>query len=80
MSGPLTGLKVVEMAGLGPAPFAGMILADLGAEVIVVDRIAKGATSSEQVRTQIARRGKKSISLDLKRPEAVEAVLKLVEQ
>jgi len=59
MSGPLTGLKVVEMAGLGPAPFAGMILADLGAEVIVVDRIATGATSSEQVRTQIARRGKK---------------------
>jgi len=80
MSGPLTGLKVVEMAGLGPAPFAGMILADLGAEVIVVDRITKGGATPELVRTQIARRGKKSISLDLKQPEAVEAVLKLVEQ
>ena len=80
MSGPLAGLKVVEMAGLGPAPFAGMILADLGAEVIVVDRLSTAKPSSDQVRTQIARRGKKSISLDLKKPEAVEAVLKLIEQ
>ncbi len=80
MSGPLTGLKVVEMAGLGPAPFAGMILADLGAEVIVVDRLTSVTPSPEQVRTQIARRGKKSICLDLKNPEAVQAVLKLIEQ
>ena len=80
MSGPLTGLKVVEMAGLGPAPFAGMILADLGAEVIVVDRIRSGVVAPDQVHTQIARRGKKSISLDLKKPEAVESVLRLVEQ
>lgn len=80
MSGPLKGLKVVEMAGLGPAPFAGMMLADLGAEVIVVDRIASGKAEPEQVRTQIARRGKKSISLDLKKPEAIEVVLKLLEQ
>ena len=80
MSGPLAGLKVVEMAGLGPAPFAGMMLADLGAEVVVVDRLSPAKPSPDQVRTQIARRGKKSISLDLKKPEAVEAVLKLIEQ
>lgn len=80
MSGPLAGLKVVEMAGLGPAPFAGMMLADLGAEVIVIDRVSTAKPSVEQVRTQIARRGKKSIALDLKKPEAVEAVLKLIEQ
>lgn len=80
MSGPLAGLKVVEMAGLGPAPFAGMMLADLGAEVVVVDRLSPSKPSPDQVRTQIARRGKKSISLDLKKPEAVEAVLKLIEQ
>ena len=80
MSGPLAGLKVVEMAGLGPAPFAGMILADLGAEVVVVDRLSTAKPSSDQVRTQIARRGKKSISLDLKKTEAVEAVLKLIDQ
>lgn len=80
MSGPLTGLKVVEMAGLGPAPFAGMVLADLGAEVIVIDRLQSGVVAPELLRTQIARRGKKSISLDLKKPEAVEAVLRLIEQ
>ena len=72
MTGPLSGVRVVELAGLGPAPYAGQLLADLGAEVIVIAR--KGPPGMP-----IEARGKKSVVLDLKNPDAVEAVLKLVE-
>ncbi|MDP6181682.1 MAG: CaiB/BaiF CoA-transferase family protein, partial [SAR86 cluster bacterium] len=74
--GPLKGLKIVEMAGIGPGPFCGMVLADLGAEIIRVDRASAlgGGTREEP-----ANRGKKSIAVDLKSPEGVEVVLKLVE-
>ena len=74
--GPLKGLRIVEMAGIGPGPFCGMVLADLGAEVIRVDRASAlgGGTREEP-----ANRGKKSIAVDLKSPEGVEVVLKLVE-
>ena len=74
--GPLKGLKIVEMAGIGPGPFCGMVLADLGAEVIRVDRASAlgGGTREEP-----ANRGKKSIAVDLKSAEGVEVVLKLVE-
>ena len=74
--GPLKGLKIVEMAGIGPGPFCGMILADLGAEVIRVDRASAAGTGS---REEPANRGKKSIAVDLKSPQGVEVVLKLVE-
>lgn len=68
MSGPLTGLKVVEFAGLGPGPLAGQLLADLGADVVVVDRrSAKGDPAD------VNRRGKRSIALDLKTPEGAAA-------
>ena len=74
--GPLKGLKIIEMAGIGPGPFCGMVLADLGAEIIRVDRASAigGGTREEP-----ANRGKKSIAVDLKSPEGVEVILKLVE-
>lgn len=79
MGGPLQGFKVIELAGLGPGPFAGMLLADLGAEVVCVDRIVPAETDLHSVHSKVLRRNKQSISLNLKQPAAVEAVLRLVE-
>jgi alpha-methylacyl-CoA racemase len=80
--GPLSGCRVVELAGIGPGPFAGMILADLGAEVVRVDRPrpdrpANGSGPRSE-KFDVLGRGKKSVVLDLKRPEAVATVLDLV--
>jgi len=75
--GPLKGLKIIEMAGIGPGPFCGMVLADLGAEIIKVDRASAIGTGSKQ---EASNRGKKSIAVDLKSEEGVEVVLKLVEK
>ena len=81
--GPLAGVKVVELAGIGPGPCAGMMLADMGAQVTVVERRspnANAAPTSEQMAAHtFYNRGKRSIALDLKKPEATEVVLKLVE-
>ena len=74
--GPLQGLKIIELAGLGPAPFCGMLFADMGAEIISVERSSK---LNEADLTDCSRRGKYSISLNLKNPEGVEIFLKLVE-
>ncbi len=73
-SGPLSGMKVVELAGIGPGPYAGQLLADMGADVIVIDR-----PGGSLVPKAIDGRGKRSLILDLKKPEAVDALLKLVE-
>ena len=73
-TGPLAGIMVVELAGIGPGPYAGQLLADMGADVIVIDRPGGGMPKA------IDGRGKRSIMLDLKKPEAVEALLKLVEK
>ncbi|WP_374540314.1 CaiB/BaiF CoA transferase family protein [Sphingorhabdus sp.] len=70
--GPLNGIKVIELAGIGPGPYAGQLLADMGADVIVVDRPGPALPKA------VDGRGKRSIMLDLKKPEAVEALLKLV--
>ena len=75
--GPLKGLKIIEMAGIGPGPFCGMVLADLGAEIIKVDRASAIGTGSKQ---EASNRGKKSIAVDLKSEEGVEVVFKLVEK
>ncbi|ODM76747.1 CaiB/BaiF CoA transferase family protein [Bradyrhizobium elkanii] len=72
-AGPLAGIRIVEMAGLGPAPLAGQLLADLGADVISVDRAAGKADP-----TDINRRNKRSIALDLKQVEATEACKRLI--
>jgi len=74
MAGPLDGLKLVEMAGLGPCPLAGQLLADLGAEVVVIDR--KSARSDP---TDINRRGKRSVALNLKSPQGLEAARRLIQ-
>jgi alpha-methylacyl-CoA racemase len=76
-TGPLRGVKVVELAGIGPGPHACMILADLGADVIRIDRPrgpSIGGSSSD-----ILNRGRPSVALDLKDPRAIETVLQLVE-
>lgn len=73
--GPLQGIKVVELAGIGPGPFCGMLLSDMGAEVIRIER--KGARGGSKF--DVLSRGRRTIAVDLKKPEGVEAVLKLVE-
>lgn len=78
MPGPLTGYRVIELAGIGPGPYAGQLLADLGADVISVQRPSRGNVPGAGVPT-IDNRGKKSIVLDMKNPAAVEVFLKLVE-
>jgi alpha-methylacyl-CoA racemase len=74
--GPLTGLKIVEFAGIGPGPFCGMLLSDLGADVVRIDRKGAGRASKHDVTS----RGRRSVGLDLKKPESVEACLKLIEK
>ena len=74
--GPLKDIKVIEMAGIGPAPFCGMILADMGAEVISVERITAAGRGSS---ADIASRGKKSIAVDIRKPEGQDIIKKLVE-
>lgn len=75
-NGPLSGVKIVEFAGIGPGPFCGMLLADMGADVVRIDR--KGARGGSKY--EISSRGKRSIALDLKKPEAVETALRLIEK
>jgi alpha-methylacyl-CoA racemase len=73
--GPLTGLKVLELAGIGPTPFCGMLLSDLGADVVRIDRKGQGRSSPADVLS----RGRRSVGLDLKTAAGVEACLKLTE-
>jgi crotonobetainyl-CoA:carnitine CoA-transferase CaiB-like acyl-CoA transferase len=73
---PLEGVRVLEIAGLGPGPFCGMLLADLGADVVVVERPNAAVARPEY----IVNRGKRSIALDLKQPSSVEIVLRLLEK
>ncbi len=73
--GPLDGIRIIELAGLGPAPFAGMMLGDLGADVIRVERPGKNPA----VPLDPLARNRRSLACDLKRPESIEAVLRLVE-
>jgi alpha-methylacyl-CoA racemase len=75
--GPLKGVKVVELAGIGPAPFACMLLADLGAEVLRVERPGGGLTFGPP-EFELLNRGRRNVVLDLKNPSAVDAVLQLV--
>jgi alpha-methylacyl-CoA racemase len=77
----LEGFRVVEMGGIGPAPFAGALLGDLGADVVRIDRIAKpGVEPDLPARFDFYNRNKRSVALDLKQPQAIATVLKLVAQ
>jgi alpha-methylacyl-CoA racemase len=75
--GPLDGVRVVELAGIGPGPFCGMMLADLGADVIRVERLPAGDAPAAPADPLL--RNRRSIALDLRQPQAVEALLRLVE-
>ena len=75
-SGPLAGVTVVELGGLGPGPFGGMLLADLGAEVIRVDRPGEAGRPSA---FPVLHRGRRSVAVDLKHPEGAQAVLRLID-
>ncbi len=77
MSGPLAGIRVVEFAGIGPVPFAATMLADMGAEVVRVDR-PPTAPRPDSAAASVLDRGRRSISLDLKRPAAAEIALDLI--
>ena len=80
-SGPLAGIKVLEVAGIGPGPFCGMMLADMGADVIRIDRAdrVRGGDPAKPP-ADILARGRRSLAIDLKQAEGVEVVLRLVEQ
>ncbi|MDA0892776.1 MAG: CoA transferase, partial [Proteobacteria bacterium] len=79
-AGALSGIKVVEIAGIGPGPCAGMMLADMGAEVTVIDRpVADVEAAAAFAKFAIFNRGKKSVALNLKDPDAVDALLKIID-
>lgn len=78
--GPLSGLRVLEIAGIGPGPFCGMLLADLGADVVIADRRVGDSERVDLGPAAVTNRGKRSIAVDLKDPDDVETVLKLVEK
>jgi alpha-methylacyl-CoA racemase len=79
--GPLAGLRIIEIAGRGPGPFAGMMLADMGADVLRVDRADdRGRPEAPDTRLELVNRGRRSIALDLKQPAGLAVLLRLVEQ
>ncbi len=79
--GPLTGYRIVEFAGIGPGPMCAMLLSDMGADVLRVDRLsAAGLGISMRSKFDLLSRGRRSVAFDLKKPEAIEAVLKLIEK
>ena len=78
--GPLAGIKIVEFTGIGPAPMAAMLLADMGATIVRIDRIAPvdlGVPMAEE--HEFTRRGRAVLNLDLKKPEAITAALRLID-
>lgn len=77
IKGPLNGYRVIELAGIGPGPYTGQLLADMGADVIVIDRPTGSAVTG---RKAVDARGKRSIILDLRNPQAIAALLKMVKQ
>ena len=79
MSGPLTGYRIIEIAGIGPGPFAAMMLADMGAEVIRVERAqAVRGPAPETPGWDVLQRGRRNVALDLKHPDGVATLLDLV--
>ena len=78
--GPLTGYRVIEFAGIGPGPMCAMLLSDMGADVLRIDRTsAAGLGISMRTKFDLLNRGRRSVAFDLKKPEAIEAVMRLVE-
>jgi alpha-methylacyl-CoA racemase len=76
--GPLSGIRIVELAGIGPGPLAAMVLGDLGADVLRIDRINASFVLDVASKFAVHMRNRRSIAIDLRRPEAAEVVLRLV--
>ena len=77
MPGPLDGVRVIELPAIGPVPFLGMLLADLGAEIVRIDKPVPDAMDA--LSAGAPGRGRRSIALDLRRPGAAEVVLRMVD-
>src|SRR5436853_7336814 len=81
MPGPLAGVRVVELASIGPIPFCGMVLSDMGCDVVRVDKLADAAVADpSRVAGNVLDRGRRSIALDLKSDAGREIVLRLVDE
>ncbi len=79
--GPLSGIKILEFAGIGPGPFAAMMLSDMGAEVLRIDRaVAVQDPIPDEPSGDLLNRGRRSVALDLKHPDAIATALRLVEE
>src|SRR5436309_13535960 len=82
--GPLEGIRIVELAGIGPGPFCAMLLSDMGADIIRVDRAAMVGHDTDRdgndSRFNLLARGRRNIAMDLKNPAAVDATLRLIDQ
>ncbi len=77
--GVLSGYRIIELAGIGPAPMCAMLLSDMGADVVRIDRLADAGLGVQvQTKYSLLNRGRRSVALDLKRPEATDAVLRMV--
>ena len=80
MAGPLSGVRILEIAGIGPGPFAAMMLADMGAEVVRVERAQAVREGASGAHWDVMLRGRRNVALDLKNPAGAEALLALVER
>jgi alpha-methylacyl-CoA racemase len=78
--GPLSDLKIIEIAGIGPGPFAAMLLSDLGADVVRVDRAQSVERGFDPGWMEVLNRGRRSVGIDLKQPDGVETLLRMVER
>src|ERR1044071_9744380 len=80
--GPLSGRKIVELAGIGPGPYCAMLLAELGADVVRVARLGESnlGMPGQTTKFELMNRSRRSVAVDLKKREGVDAVLKLVDK
>jgi len=76
--GPLSGIKIIEVGGIGPGPFCGMMLSDMGADIIRVER--KGGLSLSEPKYDLLTRNRKSISINLRKPQGIHTLLKMLEK
>ena len=76
--GPLEGVKIIEVGGIGPGPFCGMMLSDMGADIVRIERM--GGLSLTEPKFDVLTRNRRSVFMDLRKPEGLEAALKMVDQ